>query len=65
MKLQTLLNKFTNDTFLITINGLCDEIPLWEFKELDFWKEYKNCIVKSMAIILTNDKPELMITIIF
>lgn len=65
MKLQTVLNKFVNDTFLITINGLCDEIPFWEFKKMEFWKEYKNSIVKSMNLLLSNDKPELMITIIY
>ena len=66
MKLQTVLNKFTNDTFLITISGLCDEMRFSEYEELkkmDCWKDYKNCEVKSFAILLTNYNPELMIEI--
>lgn len=66
MKLQTVLNKFTNNNFLITINGLCDEMPFIEYEELkkmNCWKYYKNCEVKSFAILLTNYRPELMIEI--
>lgn len=66
MKLQTVLNKFTNEDFIITIDGLCDEMPFSEYKEEkkeDYWKKYKNREIKSFAILLTNDVPELCIAL--
>lgn len=66
MKLQTVLNKFINNDFILTVNGLCDEMPFSEYlemKQADYWKNYKNREVKDFAIILTNYKPELLITI--
>lgn len=66
MKLQELLNKFTNENFLITVNGWCDELSFYEYeneKKEEYWKEYKNKKVLSMAILTTNGSPELNITI--
>lgn len=66
MRLQELLNKFTNADFLITVNGWCDELSFYEYEEekkQDYWKEFKNCKIKSMSILTTNEKPELCIEI--
>lgn len=65
MRLRDVLNKFTNSSFLLTINGVCDE---WyggveELKKEEYYKEYRDKTVKSMAILSTNDKPELIIRI--
>lgn len=64
MKLQTFLNKFTNDDFMITVDGWCDEMWFSEYekeKTMDYWKEYKDREIKSFAILTTNEKPELCI----
>lgn len=66
MRLQEVLNKFTNKDFLITVNGWCDELSFYEYedeKKMDYWKEYKDKKIKSMAILTTNGRPELCITI--
>lgn len=65
MRLRDILNKFTNSSWLLTINGVCDE---WyggveELKEEDYYKKYRDKKVLSMAILSTNEVPELMITI--
>ena len=65
MRLRDVLNKFTNDNFLLTINGVCDE---WyggveALKNEAYYKDYRNKKVESMAILLTNDTPELIIRI--
>lgn len=67
MKLQTFLNKFTNDDFLLTVYGWCDEMPFSEYNEeknMDYWKKYKNMEVKSFAILTTNDRPELCVKLV-
>lgn len=64
MRLQEVLNKFTNKYFLITVDGLCDELPFWEYEKVrteDYWKHYKNREIESMAILTTNEMPELCI----
>lgn len=64
MKLQTFLNKFTNDDFILTVDGWCDEMPFSEYdeeKKMDYWKKYKDREIKSFAILTTNDRPELCI----
>lgn len=66
MKLQELLNKFTNDDFIITVNGWCDELPFCEYEEEKkekYWEKFKNKKIKSLAILTTNEMPELCITI--
>ena len=66
MRLQELLNKFTNTSFLITVNGWCEELYFGEYeseKKQEYWNEYKDRKVKRMSIFLTNDTPELYITI--
>lgn len=66
MRLQALLDKFTNSDFLITVNGWCDELSFSEYeneKREEYWKKYKNKKVLSMAILITNGRPELCITI--
>ena len=66
MRLQELLNKFTNEDFLITADGWCDELSFYEYeneKKEDYWKNYKNRKIKSLAIITTNEQPELCITL--
>lgn len=66
MKLQELLNKFTNEDFLITVNGWCEELSFYEYeneKKEEYWKKFKNKKVLSMAILTTNGRPELNITI--
>jgi len=64
MKLQTFLNKFTNDDFMITVDGWCEEMWFSEYEEekkMDYWKEFKDREIKSFAILTTNEKPELCI----
>ena len=66
MRLQELLNKFTNSDFLITVNGWCEELSFSEYedeKKADYWMNYKDKKVKSMSILTTNFTPELCITI--
>ena len=66
MRLQEVLNKFTNCDFLITVNGGCSELYFGEYedeKKREYWKEYKDKKVKSMAILTTNGEPELCIEI--
>lgn len=66
MRLQEVLNKFTNIDFLLSVNGLCDEMPFDEYeneKEEAYWKKYKDRKVESMAILTTNERPELCIKI--
>lgn len=66
MRLQEVLNKFTNAAFLLTVNGLCDELSFYEYEDMkkeDYWKKYKDCKVKSMALLTTNETPELCIEI--
>ena len=65
MKLKEVLNKFSNNAFLLTINGVCDE---WlggveELKKESYYRKYKDKKVLSMAILSTNYKPELIIRI--
>ena len=64
MKLQELLNKFTNTDFLLTVNGLCEELPFHEYeneKKQDYWKQYKDRKVVSIALLTTNEVPELIV----
>ena len=65
MRLRDVLNKFTNSAWLLTINGVCDEWygDVEELKEQDYYKDYRDKKVISMAIITTNELPELCITI--
>ena len=66
MRLQELLNKFTNADFVITVDGWCDEMSFWEYedeKKQDYWKKYKDRKIKDMAIITTNGRPELCISL--
>ena len=66
MRLQELLDKFTNCEFLLTVNGLCEELSFYDYedeKKEDYWEKYKDKKVKSMAILTTNEMPELCITI--
>ena len=66
MRLQEVLNKFTNCDFFITVNGWCSELYFGEYKDekkREYWKEYKDKKVKSMAILTTNGEPELCIVI--
>lgn len=66
MRLQELLNKFTNTEFLITVNGWCNELSFCNYedeKKQEYWEKYKNKKVKSMAILTTNYRPELCINI--
>ena len=65
MKLKEVLNKFANVSWLLTINGVCDE---WyggveKLKKEDYYKNYKEKKVIEMAILSTNCMPELCITI--
>lgn len=64
MRLQELLDKFTNNDFLITVDGWCDELPFGEYedeKKEEYWKKYKDKEVVGMAILTTNGRPELCI----
>ena len=66
MRVQELLNKFTNDSFMITCDGWCEELPFSEYdeeKKQDYWKKYKDRKIKSLAIITTNERPELCISL--
>lgn len=64
MRLQEFLNKFTNEDFLITVDGWCEELPFSSYEEekkADYWKKYKDRKIASMAILTTNGEPELII----
>lgn len=66
MRLQELLNKFTNADFLLTVNGWCDELSFYEYedeKKEEYWEKYKDKKVKSLSILTTNGRPELCIMI--
>ena len=66
MTLQTFLNKFTNDDFLLSVDGWCEELDFIHYeseKKQDYWNKYKNRKIKSFAIITTNMKPELCISL--
>lgn len=66
MGLVEVLGKFTNDDFLISVNGWCSEMGFWEFddeKKEEYWSDFKDKEVLSMAILTTNEMPELCITI--
>ncbi|KAB0575115.1 hypothetical protein EI53_02242 [Fusobacterium naviforme] len=64
MRLQELLNKFTNADFLLTVDGWCEELSFYDYEEEkreEYWKEYKNKKIKGLAILITNERPELCI----
>ena len=66
MRLQEVLNKFTNSDFLLTVNGWCNELSFCEYedeKNQEYWKEFKDKKVTGMAILTTNGRPELCIRI--
>lgn len=66
MRLEDVLNKFTNTDFLISVNGWCDELPFTEYQEErkeEYFKKYKDKKVLSLALLMTNYRPELCITI--
>lgn len=66
MKLVEVLEKFSNNDFLLSVNGWCSEMGFWEFeveKEQGYWYKFKDKEVLSMSILSTNEMPELCITI--
>ena len=66
MTLQAFLNKFTNDDFLLTVDGWCDEMNFSDYeeeKEQKYWNKFKNRKIKNFAILTTNMRPELYITL--
>lgn len=66
MRLQEVLNKFSNNDFLITVDGWCDELSFCEYEEekkMNYWKKYKDKKIKSMSLLITNNMPELCIEI--
>jgi hypothetical protein len=66
MRLQEVLNKFSNSDFLLTVNGWCDELPFWEYPEEQkqaYWSKYKDKKVVGFSLHMTNEQPELCIRI--
>lgn len=65
MRLKDIIDKFTNSNFLLTINGVCDEWlnGIEELPEESYYHKYKDKKVLSMAILTTNEMPELVIQI--
>lgn len=66
MRLVEVLDKFTNDDFLISVNGWCSEMGFWEYavdKKDGFFYKFRNKEVLSMSLLITNEMPELCITI--
>lgn len=66
MRLQELLDNFTNCEFLLTVNGLCEELSFYDYedeKKEDYWEKQKDKKVLNMAILTTNGMPEFCITI--
>lgn len=66
MRLQEVLNKFRNADFLLTVNGWCEKLDFCDYedeKERNYWKDFKNKRVTDLALLTTNGRPELCITI--
>ncbi len=66
MTLQAFLNKFTNDDFLLSVDGWCEELDFSKYeneKGQDYWNTFKNRKIKSFAILTTNMRPELCISL--
>ena len=66
MRLQEILNKISNNGFLLTVDGWCNELEFADYddeKKQDYWAEYKNRTVESIAILTTNGQPELCISL--
>lgn len=66
MRVQELLNKFSNDNFLITVDGWCEELSFCEYedeKKQTYWEQFKNRKIASLAILTTNERPELCISL--
>ena len=65
MRLKDVINMFSNSSFLLTINGVCDEWygGIEELPNESYYNKYKDKRVLSMAILLTNGMPELCIEI--
>ena len=65
MKLYELLSLYTNDNFYISINGLCEEWAegVEALKNEPYFEEYRNKKVTSLAILDTNNRPELCIEV--
>jgi hypothetical protein len=66
MKLNELLNKFHGEDFLLSIVGLCDEMPFSDYeieKKQPYWKIYRDRNVTGICLTETNDTPELIVHI--
>lgn len=65
MKLKEVINTFSNSNFLLTINGVCDEwlCGIDELPNEEYYQKYKDKKILSMAILSTNETPELIIRI--
>lgn len=64
MRLKEVLDKFSNADFVLTVDGLCDELSFYEYqneKKEKYWEIYENREIRSMAILTTNGQPELYI----
>lgn len=66
MKLYEILDRFSNEDFLISVNGWCSEMSFSEYqaqKEYVYWDDFKDKEVISMSILSTNGSPELCVKI--
>lgn len=66
MRLRDVMNQFKNSPpFLLTVNGLCDEYggDIEKLMKEDYCKEYLDCRVRGMSLLMTNFTPELMVNI--
>lgn len=67
MRLQEILNKIDySSSCVLTIKGLCSEMPIDEYedlKKMDYWKDFRNRKVKSMDISWGNYGHSIVLTV--
>ncbi len=68
MRLRDVLGKITGEFYLLTINGICDELScgedvLNELREQDYYKKNRDRKVKSISVAVKNMRPELRIAL--
>lgn len=66
MRLRDVLGKITGGFYLLTIDGICDELPcdcdvLKDLRKMDYYKKNRDRKVKGISAAVKNMRPELRI----